>query len=432
MGARPKREAGLLKSAIVVLAGQGLARLLGFLFNIAAARMLAPNDYGTLAYALAILTAASILLTNSPGGLSRFLSRNMKDRPRQEIYYTNWLAVILLMFGASVVIFLPFAPLSGLTGWLLVGAIANLANIAVFETYLQVQRGLGRFGVIGVYYTLSNGLQLVAILVAGALGFRSAELFLVIYGLSAIAALFVMRVVAPTPLTLRPWRVYWRHIWRISRYVAPVIVQGVFYAGWFGADLILIQHIMSPTATANYAAAKTVTQLLILAPTALSLVVSPRIARLSEDRIRDYLPRVIALTALATIPVDLALAVVQGPLSMILYGSKYPHMLDAFTPLVVGMAWYGFYLVMASVWGALGRPVIGAVATGLGTPVTIGLALFLVPRIGLAGGGVAFAAGAGAQLVVILAYTLYGLYAGNVVRVGHLPDEAMLSLGNSR
>ena len=63
-----------------------------------------------------------------------------------------------------------------------------LANIAIFETYLQAQRGLGRFTAMGVYYTLANFLQLVAILVAGLLGWRSASLYLVLYGFSAIAA----------------------------------------------------------------------------------------------------------------------------------------------------------------------------------------------------------------------------------------------------
>jgi O-antigen/teichoic acid export membrane protein len=422
-------RSGLLRSAATVFLGNGLAKLFGFLFYIAAARLLNPPDYGTLAYALAILSTASILLTNSPGGLSRFLARNLERRKRAEIYYTNWLAVIVLMLVGSLVLFIPFSGVTGLKGWLLVGVIVNLLNIAIFETYVQVQRGLGRFMVIGSYYSLANFLQLVAILVAGYLGFRSASLFLIIYGLSAIAALVVMRIVAPTPLGLQPFFVYWRHILRISRYVAPIVAQGLFYAFWFSSDLILIQHLMNPTATANYSAAKTLTQMLILVPQAISMVASPRIARLSEDAVRRYLVGLLGLTGVLILSVDAGLILLQRPISVILYHGKYPHMLVPLNALIAGMAFYGLYQVMASAWGALGRPTVGAVATGFGTVATVTLALVLIPAIGLLGGGIAFAAGAATQLLVMVVYTVYGLYSGATARITHLPDEAMLSIG---
>ena len=47
-----------------------------------------------------------------------------------------------------------------------------------------------------VYYLLSNLLQLLAVIIAAALGWRSPALFLTIYGLSSVVALVLMEPAA--------------------------------------------------------------------------------------------------------------------------------------------------------------------------------------------------------------------------------------------
>jgi O-antigen/teichoic acid export membrane protein len=420
-------ELSMIRSSAVVFAGSAAARLLGFLFYVAAARLLEPADYGTLAYALAILVTASIFLTNAPGGLARFLARNVDDRAKQDHFYSNWVAVTGVMLLVSILLFVPFIPITRLTGWLALGVVVNLANIAIFETYLQAQRGLGRFRAMGIYYTLANFLQLVAILVAGLLGWRSASLYLVLYGFSAIAAVILMRLTAPTPLSFRLNTVTLRQMRRISRYIAPIIAQGLFHSLWWGADLILINRLLSATAAGNYAAAKTLTQALTLAPAALTMAAGPRLSRLSEGDLRKEILHLLGLACVAILPPAAVLVLLQHPLTQLIYGSKYSEVLDAFNALALGVVLYGFYLVLASVWGALGRPLVGAVTTACGTVVTVILAVLLIPSLGLLGGGIAFAAGAGVQLMVVIVFTAWGLYAGVTARYGHLPDEDMLA-----
>lgn len=420
-------ELALIRSSAVVFAGNAAARLLGFLFYVSAARLLGPADYGTLAYALAILEAAALLLTNAPGGLARFLARNVDHRSSQDHYYTNWVAVTALTFFISVLLFIPFTPIARLTTWLALGVVINLANIAIFETYLQAQRGLSRFAVMGVYYTLANLLQLIAILAAGLLGFRSAQLFLLLYGFSAIAGVVLMRMVAPTPLSIRIGTISLPQMRRIARYIAPIMAQGLFHAFWWGADVILINRLLSATAAGNYAAGKTLTQVLMLAPTAITLAASPRLSRLSEAALRKQVFRLLGIAAAVLLPAGALLALLQRPITEVVYGSKYMEVLDAFNALIVGVSLYGFYLILASVWGALGRPLVGALATACGTATTVALAFLLIPIFGLLGGGLAFAAGAGAELAFVVVFTVWGLYSGVTARYGHLPDEAMLA-----
>jgi O-antigen/teichoic acid export membrane protein len=139
------------------------------------------------------------------------------------------------------------------------------------------------------------------------------------------------------------------------------------------------------------------------------------------------LARVLTLTAVVVCATNGSVALLQRPLIALFFGTKYPHALDAMNALIVGLTLYAFAAVLANAWGALGRPLIGAVATGVATAVTIAVALVLIPQLGLLGAGVGFAAGAGAQLFVIGSYTAFGVFSGASIRIGHLGDEPVLS-----
>ena len=80
-------EPAFLRSSAVVFGGFGVARLLGFLFSVAAARVLTPEDYGRMAYALAISGVAGVLLNAAPTGLARFLVRAEGRRAERESWW---------------------------------------------------------------------------------------------------------------------------------------------------------------------------------------------------------------------------------------------------------------------------------------------------------------------------------------------------------
>src|SRR5262249_42963429 len=147
---------------------------------------------GRLTYALAVANIAAVLLTTAPLGLSRFLSRSTGRRSEQEAYSVNWLAVIGLLLGVSALVTAAFAGPAAPRGWVLARLLANLLGVAALETYREIQRGLGRYTLQSVFYVLANGLQLLAVAIAAWRGWRSPELFLAVYGLSAVAALVLM------------------------------------------------------------------------------------------------------------------------------------------------------------------------------------------------------------------------------------------------
>ena len=299
---RPAPAIPLFRSSVIVFLGNSAARLLGFAFSIAAARLLLPSEYGLLAFSLSVAAIAATLLTTAPRGLARFLSRYRDDQGTQDAYFSNWLVVVGLTLGGSGLLLIPISALAGLSGWMILGIAANLIGVAVFEAYREIQRGLGHFATTGTYYILANALQLGAILAAAALGFRSAALFLVVYGLSSIAALGPMQLVAPIDLRFARQTLAWDRVRVISRFVRPLLFTAVFYAIWFGADLILVQRFLGPAMGGNYAVAKVLAGVLALAPIAIQTVVTPSVARLTEPEVRRYVVRVLALACSVTIP----------------------------------------------------------------------------------------------------------------------------------
>jgi O-antigen/teichoic acid export membrane protein len=405
-------DRSLFRSSAIVFTGMAVARLLGFLFSVAAARLLTPANYGLLAYALAIATISSVLIGNAPTGLSRFVARHERDHRKQNTYFSNWMVVVGLMLGLSLALVVPLAKLAGLSAWLALGLAANLVGLAVLLTYRSAQIGLQRFGAMVTFYVVANALQLAGIVLAAAVGWRSPALFLTIYGLSSVGALAVMHPLAPVALQIAPASIAWRRVKGIIRFTRPIVLQTVLFAVWFGADLILVQRLLGPAKAGNYAAAKALVNVLILAPLAIASGLGPRVVRMSTSRLRVYLLRALLLTAGVGLPAQAVVVVWGRPLTNLLFGGKYQHAVEALGWLVLGMALYALYTILETAWVSLGRPMVDAVATGAGMLCTVGLGFALVRPLGLRGAAAAFAAGAGVQLGVIGWYSFRRLYRG--------------------
>jgi O-antigen/teichoic acid export membrane protein len=404
------RSQELALSSAVAFTGLTVARLLGFLFSVAAARILIPADYGRTAYALAIAAMASVMLSSAPTGLSRFLTRENQDPDRQRDYLSNWMGVVGLLLGLSLLVAAPISAVAGLRGWMAVGVGTNLVGTAVLETYREAQRGMSQYGLQAVFYTLANLLQLVGILVAAGLGLSSPALFVIVYGCSSLVACLLMELTAPIGLRFVRQAVSWERMLVVLRFIWPLLLQSVFFAVWFNADLVMVQHLLPAASTGDYAAAKTLANAVWMAPAAISMVLLPQVARLPEDAVRRRLPGFVGFGALVTMPAVCTLALVGRPLVTAIFGNAYPH---ATTPLVLiglGMAMHGLYLVFFSIWVGLGRPLIDLVATAAGMTCTVAVAFVLIPFGGLAGAATAFAFGAAVRLGVISAFTAWFLY----------------------
>jgi|GEM_PF-1276295 len=406
-GTRLGADRNLMATSTLLFAGNAAARAVGFLFSVAAARILLPADYGLFSYALAVVTIASVLVWNAPTGLSRFLSRNHDDPYEQQRYFTNWVVVIALLLGLSLVAVLPLGLLIGLKVSLVLGLLANLIGLALLQAYREAQRGRERYLEVTGIYLVANVIQLLVLIGLAAARWRDPGLTLVIYGLSPLVAFAVLEPIRPLSLRFLASAIAPDRIRAILRFIRPLLLQTALFTVWIGADVIMVQRMLGSVASGNYAAAKTLTTILILAPGAVATGLGPRLARMRKAEQAHFLAGALRLTGLVTIPVTIGVILLGAPMLSLLFGGKYPLAAQPLSILAFGMACYGLYLVFESAWVSLGRPTIDAMATGTGMTMTIVTGLLAVPHMGLRGAALAFAAGALAQLLVIAGFTAY-------------------------
>ncbi len=396
----------LAGASATVFSGFAFARLLGFVFSVAAARILLPSQFGQLSYVLATAAMASFLVTSAPVGLSGYLARHREDKTVQREYWSAWLLVLGSVLIVSLAVTAAAGPLLGIGGWLLLGLVANVGGPAVLEAYLEVQRGLGR-NVRGVgFYVAANLLQLLLLIVLWRGGLASVPVVLCVYGLSSVAVLplFVLLrpgAIRPSLASLRRGRV--REVLRFAR---PVIAQSVFYNVWLSADLVLVGRLLGKEAAGYYGAAKTLSNVLLLAPMALGFVILPRIATAGRDTRAAQLWQALGIAAVAALP-TVAAVVVGGRLGIrLLFGAVY---LPAAVPLLIlgaGSGVYCLYAVLSNACIGLGRPGSVAFASAGAAVCSVAGTLLLVPRWGIAGGALAFTAGSILQFAVLATLSL--------------------------
>jgi O-antigen/teichoic acid export membrane protein len=406
---RLSADKGIVATSTLLFVGSALARAIGFLFSVAAARILRPADYGLFAYSLAVVTIASVLVWNAPTGLSRFLARSRHDPPEQDRHFTNWMVVVALLLGSSLMLAAPAALLLGFSGSLLLGLLANLLGLAFLQAYREAQRGQERYLEFTGVYLLANLVQVVALVLVALIGWRDPGLVLIIYGLSSVAAVSMLEPFRPLRLRFVWTAISTVRLMAIGRFIRPLIVQTALFTVWMGADVIMVQRMMGGFASGNYAAAKALTTMLILAPGAVATGLGPRLARMSDADVARHLAAALRLAAITIVPVGAGVVIVGRPLLSVLFGHKYPLAAQPLAILTAGMACYGLYLVFETAWVSRGRPGIDPVATGVAMITTVSTGLLLVPNLGLRGAALAFTAGALAQLAVIVVYTMYAI-----------------------
>lgn len=397
----------LLRPSVILFLGNSTARILGLAFSLVCARLLVPADFGVLAYALVIATFGSFLVGNAPVGLARFLPRVRNEPRAKNAYWSNALVVVVAALVPSIVLVIPVGLVAGLSGGLTIGLIANILGTAAYATYREAQRGQERFRSMVTFYVLANVAQLLAVLVAGALGYRSPALFLTMYGLSSVFALVVMQIRAPIRLHFNASDVQWRRIMVIVRFTWPMVIQTLLYLVWFGADLVMVKQLLPAENAGQYAAAKTLVNFLLLAPMAIAGAAAPRIARIALPHVRHYVIRLLAVASLTITICLLAFVALEHPAVRILFGSKYAAAVGPLAVLALGMSFYGLYLIFEATCISLAKTFMDPVATGIGLVTTIVAGIVLIPQGGITAAALAFTLGAAAQVAVIAPYTLW-------------------------
>jgi len=388
-----------VKDSIVVGAGSTMARVLGLLSMTLVARLLAPSDFGFFRYSITLATMITIVSNASPISIARFLAANANDQRARDRYFSNGLVGVALLLTVSLLISVPIL-------WLLhaldLGTMICIVGLTVFYSYVAVVRGLGSAWKLSLNYVLSNVALIIALFVV--LGFfklRTVTAALVIFGLTNAIQILILELIKPAALRFRPNLVSKGVLLGLARFAMPIVVATGTYTIWSGIDMLVIEN-FNPSAAGSYAAAKTLSGAFIFVPSAISMVLMPRVAALGPDKSKRYCAGAVLVALLVSLIGLVIVALWGNTLIALTFGHRYS---DAYFPLLglsTGMTIYSVYAIVETFIIGRGRPnlsvqamVVALVSTGVTT-------FWLASRLGPLGASLAFAIGAALGTAVLL------------------------------
>ncbi len=409
-GARPPGNgheqdlAGVARGGSLNLAGQGLSQILRFVMTLVLARLLDVANVGLYSQAFAFLAVLALLsLSGFQSALTRFVAVHRADNRPEFLRGTVQLGLAVPTAAAVVLGCVLFA----LSGWLSESVfhdprlltpfrfVALALPATVFtDAALAATRGfksMRAYALISLIFEPSSRLALTWILVAAGFGITGAMVALVVTSVAAaaLAARALWRLMGPST---SPPRYIWRRLLSFSSasWAATVASTGLLWA-----DTMLLGIYGTASDVGLYQVATRLTLFAMIFMHAINASFAPRIADLyRSDRREDLaaLYRVVtSLIVRLSLPVFMLLLVFPRELLSI-FGPAYEIGAAVTILLAIGTLSdvlsgpCGHMLMMS------GRPYLAMANNILALTLNIGLNVWLIPRYGIVGAGVAWAA----------------------------------------
>ena len=310
------------------------ARVVGQVAIIVTARVLGPEDYGSLAVAIAVFSIAVVF---ADGGVGDASVQKLSRRPAGARIF--WSQVAPLRIYLSL-LFLPaglvLAALSSDITLRLSGIVLAAVPLAIIiSNRILAARISEEFPTAAAWASALSLSQWIGALV-GALLF--AVTFSAVLGM--VFLLFAAACIAFRPISARPPLRRQAKLWSISG--LPFLMTAGTIALYTRGDRIVVGIIVGAGAAGTYSAAYSVIMVMLIAGAALHSAVLPRL--LQEDK-ENASPRWhirAGLLALVAIPSAVALWIIAPWLMTTVYGDSFAdagRVLRVLSPLVV------FYLV---------------------------------------------------------------------------------------
>jgi O-antigen/teichoic acid export membrane protein len=386
---------------VALLSADIVTRGLTAVATVIVVRLLAPDAFGEVAFALAAAAVTGVLVDL---GLWMLLVRDVSEEPARAPRLLG--AVLRLegtlglsVFGAGVALALAGlvpGPASGPALALGLGVMAANALVRPFEATLT---GYGRAHLVAIGRTVS-GATLVAATVFAALTEPAPESFLgasvaaEVVGLAAIAGLcrahcFRLQLRVPA-----------RELLALLRRAVPFALLVGFGLLYLRVDLIMLGLLGSEAAVGNYGFAARVLETAVAVPAFFGGAFLATVAQTgpATERAADQTTRALRYVLLICVPLTFAIAMAAGPLVDLVAGRRYDGAGDVLLRLSPVLTLTAAYAVLANLQVALDRTSLLVKISLAGIALKVVLNAWAIPRWGAE--GAALAAVAGEALVV--------------------------------
>lgn len=398
-----------IRGSLLLLIGRALSLGLNFAIQVLTVRYLSKTEYGSWAYALAIVTLGTHLVVL---GLDKTLTRFVPIYQEKQDY-AKMFGTIVMMVGTVVLLGLALVlivlSLSGVIGPYL-GTDPLSRRLVLILIVLAPVQALDSLlvGLLATFappsaiffrkHVLAPGLKMLAVLL---LIFYQSTVFVLAIGYLAAAvfgvglyAVMLGRVLQAQGLlqhfTFRRMEIPARDVFSFS---LPLLSSDLVYLLRGSLIVLLLEHLWNSSAVADYRAVFPVARLNQVVFDSFHLLFMPTAARLFARNDRDGINGLYWGTALwiavFSFPIFAVSFALAEPVAVLLFSDRY-----AESGTILAVLSLGFYLNAATGFNALTLRVFGRVryiviADIVAGAISVALSLLLVPTYGAIGGAIA-------------------------------------------
>ncbi|MFN0303981.1 MAG: flippase [Burkholderiales bacterium] len=387
--ARGRLARRVVSNAGWMLADRAIRLGIGFIVGVWAARYLGPNDFGQLAYALAIAGLCSMLVDLALEGV---VVSAVLERPTQTnviLATAFWLRVIgatigMLVVIAGVRIVRPDEPV--IVAMAFIVALSFFANpFHVIEFWYQSKlESRAPMVARSIAFVVVTGLRIGCILAA--LPVVAFAWLVAIEGALAASALMLVFRRSGQRFTGMRWST--AEARALLRQAAPLILAGIAAIALMRVDQLMIGALLDDRAVGIYAAASRLTETLALVAAAIASSLLPAVIELqrsSAERYRFELERIFASMLALAIAVALPVSIAAPWIIALLYGSRF----DGAELILAIHVWSCLFTFVGTVIAnrLLADRLNGYAFMRMGAALLVNIALNLlfIPRLGLTG-----------------------------------------------
>lgn len=400
----------VLKSSFILLIGNLLFRVGGYINRLLMSRMLGPEGYGLYGLTLPFQGVFQILSAGGlPPAISKYVAEyNAKDEKAltKQIIATATKFMILMAILLSIVLLFSsdFIANEIFHKPLVVWPLRAVCLITPFSVVVGSMRGAFQ-GVYKNEYTVYNrlaeqvstivfacifvycGLYAMGAVLGGAFGFI----------VSAITAVFLYKkYISPLFETDESLDLSFKEeltlLWKLICFAVPVAITALSEMAIYDIGTIIIGIFMLATDVGYYNAADPIARIPLIISLSISTVLLPATSEAyvlkNQELLEEYVSDCLRYGILTVLPMCALISVFSTPVLIILFGNLYVPSSGVLSVLVIGMSFYSIYMICSSILQGIGKPRIPMYVLIVGTVLNIALNVLFVQYFGIIGAAI--------------------------------------------
>ena len=418
----------VLKNSLILLIGNLLFRVGGYINRLLMSRMLGPEGYGLYGLTLPFQGIFQIL---SAGGLPPVISKyvaeyNAKDEKamsRQVILTATKFMILMAILLSIVLLFSSdFIANNIFHKPLVVWPLRAVSLITPFSVIVGAMRGAFQ-GVYKNEYTVYNrlaeqiativfacvfvycGLYAMGAVLGGAFGFIVSAITAVILYKKYISPLFYSE--DSLNLSLKEEL---KLLWMLIRFAIPVAITALSEMAIYDVGTLVIGIFMLSTDVGFYNAADPISRIPLVISLSVSTVLLPATAEAyalkNQKLLQEYVVDCLRYSILTVLPLCVLISIFSTPIITLLFGSIYTPGSAVLSILVIGMSFYSIFMISSSILQGTGNPRLPMYILLIGTLINIILNALLVYLIGIIGAAVGTTVTTCILMIVIMRFVI--------------------------